>query len=61
MNETTLHLLGYLTEAQWIDALSQSPGQHSRSKVKALAKEVDDYYPSLGWADKTREKLGLTV
>jgi len=59
MDEVLLHLLGYLTEAQWIDALSQAPGLLSRSKVKDLAKQIDAYYPSLGWTDKTREKLGL--
>ena len=59
MDEVLLHLLGYLTEAQWLDALTQAPGLNSRDKVKDYASQMDEHYRSLGWLDKTREKLGL--
>ncbi len=59
MDNVLMHMLGYLTAAQWLDALTQAPGLHSREKVKDLARQVDEYYPSLGWTDKARKKLAL--
>jgi len=56
--QVLMHMLGYLTEEQWLDALSQAPGQNSRSEVKDLAKQVSEHY-QVGWSEKTREKLGL--
>ena len=57
--QVLMHMLGYLTEAQWLDALSQAPGLNSRSEVKDLAKQVSEHY-NLGWSDKTMRKLGLS-
>ena len=59
MDTVLLHMLGYLTEAQWLDALTQSPG--NRDKVKDYARQVYDYYPCLGWEEETLEKLGLPI
>ena len=59
MDGTLLHLLGYLTEKQWVDALDSCPGSHSRSRTKDLAQVVYDCFSSLGWSDKTCKKLGI--
>jgi len=54
----TIHLLGYLTEEQWIDSLSQHglPGG-VRDSIKEYAKAVDRSY-STGWSDKLRKLIG---
>lgn len=59
MDSTLMYLLGFLTENMWLQALSSSVGANSRERIKALAREVWKYYPSLGWSDKTMQKLGL--
>ena len=61
MDTVLLHMLGYLTEAQWLDALTQSPGLHSRDTVKDYARQVYEYYPCLGWEEKTLKKLDLPL
>lgn len=55
MDNATLHMLGYLTEEQWIDGIRTDEG-NTKQIIICLAREVDSAY-STGWSDKLTNLL----
>lgn len=51
---TTLHLLGYLTEEQWLDAFGTAG--IDKEYLKDYAKEVAKQY-NMKWSEKLQKRL----
>ena len=57
MDKTILHLLGYLTDDEWVDAYNSADGiSHKRQKIKELYKEVSHHY-GLSHTDRRIKKI----
>lgn len=59
MDSALMYLLGFLTEEMWIQALNSANGIRERESTQAYAQQVYDYYPTLGWSEKTYKQLGI--
>ena len=57
MDKTIIHLLGYLTEEQWLDALSKVDGVNiNRSDLICYAQRISEEY-CFSWSDKMLKKI----
>jgi hypothetical protein len=50
-NDMILHLLGYLTEEQWIDAYAQQHYQEDKDSIREYAQIVARHY-NMNWSEK---------